>query len=101
MLVNTSIIYLTLEAAALKSRVVSSGTFFNPVVDHQLYANPYIHINDRIFYVARFISYIMDESKRVIQGSMHKSDWYFYHNTLLLMITTTTMMWMEDKTLSI
>ena len=36
--------------------------------------------------IAKLIEYTMTELDRVVKGTKHESDWYFYHDALSLMI---------------
>ena len=43
--------------------------------------------------VTDLVEYTMREAKRVMAGTKHKGDWYFYHVALLLMTTKEIRRW--------
>ena len=111
-LVNTSISCPSLEAAASKAQDSFPGAFVDPVIDHRLHPNPYQSrypddFTERIrtssamkpfVCITRLISFILDECKRVMHGTIHEDDWYFYHDALSLMTASTTLNWMDSET---
>ena len=46
--------------------------------------------------VTSLVTYIIEESTRIMKGTVHEHDWYFYHDALSLMTAKTTLTWMED-----
>ena len=103
-LVNTGISRPSLEAAASKAQDSLPGAFIDPVVDHRAHPNPYQSRYPDDFIerirtssamkpfvcITRLVSFILEESKRVMQGTIHEDDWYFYHDALSLMTASAT-----------
>ena len=45
--------------------------------------------------IKSLVTYIITESSRIMRGTAHEDDWYFYHDALALMTANATMEWME------
>ncbi len=43
------------------------------------------------------IEFMVAESQRVMLGTYHEDDWFFYHDALSLMTATSTIKWMRKK----
>ena len=43
------------------------------------------------------IEFMVNESQRVMKGTYHEDDWFFYHDALTLMTATSTIEWMRKK----
>jgi hypothetical protein len=43
------------------------------------------------------IEFMVGESQRVMEGTYHEDDWFFYHDALSLMMATQTIEWMKKK----
>jgi hypothetical protein len=81
------------------------------IVDHRQAENPYLSLYGeeweqklkRSASLAAYISitdmieFMVGESQRVMKGTHHEDDWYFYHDALSLMTATQTIDWMREK----
>ena len=47
--------------------------------------------------IADMIEFMVVESQRVMRGTYHEDDWFFYHDALSLMTATSTIEWMKKK----
>ena len=47
--------------------------------------------------ITDMIRYMMEESARVMAGTKHENDWYFYHDALSLMTAKQTREWMRNN----
>ena len=47
--------------------------------------------------IADMIEFMAAESKRVMKGTYHEDDWFFYHDALSLMTAKCTIKWMQKK----
>ena len=55
-----------------------------------LFMQPFVEITD-------MIEYMMEECRRVMNGTKHQEDWMFYHDALSLMTLKETRRWMQEK----
>jgi hypothetical protein len=81
------------------------------VLDHRQAKNPYLSLYGEeweqtikwsvtlaaYISIADMIEFMVGESQRVMKGTHHEDDWYFYHDTLSLMTATQTIEWMRKK----
>ena len=42
------------------------------------------------------VTHIYKESEKVMKGTDHENDWYFYHNALSMMMSANTIAWMKE-----
>ena len=47
--------------------------------------------------VTSLIKHIYEESKRIMEGTIHENDWYFYHDALSLMTSAESIEWMKKE----
>jgi hypothetical protein len=82
------------------------------ILDHRLADNPYLSMygeeewEKRIkksitlaayMSIADMIEFMVVESQRVMKGTYHEDDWFFYHDALSLMTAKSTIDWMREK----
>ena len=98
-----------LASVCRKADTALPGSYPNPVTDHRAAANPYKswfgdeHISkieccaalSPFVCITKLVLHIMYQTKRMMVGTTHQDDWFFYHDALSLMISKGTMDWME------
>jgi hypothetical protein len=81
------------------------------VLDHRLAENPYLSLYGEEWEetikrsaslgayvsIADMIEFMVGESQRVMTGTHHEDDWFFYHDALSLMMAKETIEWMRKK----
>jgi predicted flap endonuclease-1-like 5' DNA nuclease len=82
------------------------------ILDHRQAENPYLSLygedewEDKIkgsvtlaayISIADMIEFMVGESQRVMEGTHHEDDWFFYHDALSLMTAKETIQWMREK----
>jgi predicted flap endonuclease-1-like 5' DNA nuclease len=82
------------------------------IQDHRLADNPYLSLYGEeewekkigksvtlsaYLSIADMIEFMVAESQRVMLGTYHEDDWFFYHDALSLMTATSTIEWMRKK----
>jgi hypothetical protein len=82
------------------------------ILDHRQADNPYLSLygeeewEKRIkrsvtlaayISIADMIEFMVSESQRVMKGTYHEDDWFFYHDALSLMTAASTIQWMREK----
>ena len=50
--------------------------------------------------ITDYITHMMEESERVMQGTKHQEDWVIFHDALSLMTAVDTKQWMKKKAFS-
>ena len=80
-------------------------------IDHRLSANPYQSkfgndwerhlLSSPTFYhssyICSYIEHMMQESERVMKGTIHEKTWMVYHDALSIMTSRSTKEWMKSK----
>ena len=111
MLVKSGVKESALDAAVEKCSSAKEGSFPDAVVDHRAALNPYesrfpddheVKLKNSsalkpFVCVTDLISWMIKESHRMMRGTVHAEDWYFYHDALSLMTASATMKWMSES----
>ena len=66
------------------------GVEWENIIKETCNLKPYVLITD-------MIRHIHDESKRIMKGTPHEDNWYFYHDALSLMTSIDTRNWMKQE----
>jgi hypothetical protein len=48
--------------------------------------------------ITELVRHIHDETQKVMKGTKHEDDWYFYHDALSLMTAKDTIEWIKRRT---
>jgi predicted GIY-YIG superfamily endonuclease len=82
------------------------------IVDHRRATNPYLSLHGEEQWeeevrksaqmaayvsITDMIEFMVAESQRVMMGTYHEDDWFFYHDALSLMTAKETINWMREK----
>jgi len=80
-------------------------------IDHRVCSNPYEskfgddweqHLQasptfSHSSYICNYIEHMMNESERVMKGTIHEKTWMVYHDALSIMTSKSTKQWMKEK----
>ena len=94
-----------LESAIIKCNAALPGSCHINTIDHRQHDNPYqskypLDHKERIkqssalkpfVVITDLVLWIMKESQRLMMGTVHEKDWYFYHDTLSPMTAEDTL----------
>jgi hypothetical protein len=95
-IVNAGLPQPSIEAAASKCDAALPGAYDVPMVDHRKHDNPYKSRWSNDFEqrlcsasalkpfvcIMSLVTWIANKSRRMMEGTVHEKDWYFYHNAL-------------------